>query len=118
MDIYKQLQPYLEYPTVRRNQFLQMPDKVWEDNSGIRWIKARPFLPPFAQNFADRSVQSKLLISPPPATKGGAQFWFLLKSKQSFFLREGLKIRIGGRSNTIVRLIYRGRSRTGLAELI
>lgn len=120
--MYKKFQNYHPesgYPVMRRNQFMRTSDRKWLDSNGTWWMRARAFVPPFAETIADETVQAEMTVEVPESAPGALQFWFLLKANTPFTMQEEEKVTFGEPyvTRTITNIIYKCGRRTGLAEL-
>jgi hypothetical protein len=119
MNYHKKMQIYNKHPVIRRNQFIRLPDEQWKDADGMRWMRARAFVPSFAETLQDETVMRQLLVDVPEAIGGGQQYWVLLKSKQAFDYVMGDVVLFDNQYRKIMSTpLYDGKHRTVLVELL
>ena len=118
MDLAKKFIVYTTYPCIRRGQFVRLPDASWEDADGNRWMRARPFVPEFAETIAEVDIRNELLVPVPEASDGGTMYWMLLKKRQPLTLEVDDTDTFDNTVRRVKDVVYKRGHRTVLVELI
>ena len=117
MDLAKKFKVYADYPCVRRSQFVRLADASWEDADGNRWMRARPFVPPFAETVAEVDIRNELMVPLPHSSDDGTFYWMLLKKKQPLTLEVNDTVTFDNTVRRVKDVIYKRGHRTVLVEL-
>jgi hypothetical protein len=118
MDLAKKFKVYADYPCVRRSQFVRLADASWEDTDGNKWMRARPFVPEFAETIPEVDIRNEMMIAVPhPSSDGGTFFWMLLKKRQPLALEVNDNVTFDNTVRRVKDVIYKRGHRTVLVEL-